>query len=1243
MRLTYRTIVIAILLLLFGSAIFPTKEKLKLGKDLAGGTTLVYGILPDKDGNAPSRAVVDQIISVIRQRIDPSGIYDISIVAQGTNQIEITMPAPTPEVREKRAAFEDALTNLVSTSLEASEVEAALRLESEARSEKIAELVAGIDQRQVIFDDLVLRYDEMQRTLEQYKAKEASRREALAPFYEAEKTAKTRTDSAMDLAMQAGADRGRLTLTDPMTDREAIGKIVDQIVVDVPGIGPLVWGYIDARDILEIAEETTIEAERDWFKELEPIEIAALDANKAFDLARKRVLETSINGEDFRRVLRMDQTRPKIRDRKTQNIVEMDSPRELALNRLEVTVPVLADEIEAVTVLFDDFQSVSQGFDDPKELISLLRGSGVLSFRISANEEDPLPISALRSELKERGPRHVQSSSQVRWFPLDKLEQWYSDPRQIESIQSDPYSYFRSRFGAIVDVFDGEYYMLLYATGDRALDYTAGDWDLSGASSTVDSYGRPAVLFQMDSSGAKKLGALTGGNVGRQMAIVLDDRVYSAPTLQSRIGSSGQITGEFSQKDISYLLRVLNAGSLQSQLHGPIAQSTIGPSLGADNLSRGLEAGILALTIVAIFMLIYYFFAGVVANVALCCNAIFILGAMSLYEAAFTMPGIAGIVLTFGMAVDANVLIYERIREELDSGADLKTAIRLGYEKVLSTILDANVTNLIVCFVLGLAATAEVKGFGLTLGIGIVSTLICALVITRVVFEFYAHVLNMERLPMLPSVWRTLHDLLNPSIKWVELRSITWTVSTVVVIAAVLLTASKWDEMLDTVFKGGTAVTITFGDDDQGNPIKKPRAEVEEQIKTFAQTAFDSQEINEDVYRDLIGASVVNYNVDQTDGDGFIGQQFVIKTTLIDTESMTVEDLVSSVFRGQLNIKETINFDFAEEDSADFAPLYPILSDSLGENINDPTVITDVRRFVGGVAIVLNNLQPATSTEAIEDRIDRLRQSEEYKAYFGRHTEVIGLRSAQLKDRDENAVWHDVVVLVESTNIDIFTQRSDWDTNVAGKEWDIIRHALTQPQSLDQVTRIGSEVAAQFRAKAIVAITLSILGILAYIWVRFGSFRYSIAAIVALIHDVAVTLGLLALTHVLYGSAIGRVLLIEPFQIDLGVIAALLTIIGYSLNDTIVILDRVRENRGKLAVTSAEVVNRSINQCMSRTLLTSGTTLLAVTIMYFEGGTGIRPFTFAMLCGVVVGTYSSVGVAAPMVFSRKVTTENTAD
>ena len=229
----------------------------------------------------------------------------------------------------------------------------------------------------------------------------------------------------------------------------------------------------------------------------------------------------------------------------------------------------------------------------------------------------------------------------------------------------------------------------------------------------------------MDQGGAAALGRLTGPHVGENMAIVLDEKVYGAPTLQSRISNSGQITGSYSEQEVNYLIRVLAAGALEARLSPePIAVNVLGPSIGRENLVIGLEAVALSVIVVALIMVGYYFLAGLVADIALVLNGIIIFGVMAMIDGTFTLPGLAGIALTIGMAVDANVLIYERIREEIvNHGEKLRDAVRLGYSKALSAILDGNITNLIVCFVLYQTAATEVKGFALTLSIGVLATL----------------------------------------------------------------------------------------------------------------------------------------------------------------------------------------------------------------------------------------------------------------------------------------------------------------------------------------------------------------------------------------------------------------------------------------------------------------------------------------------------------------------------------------
>ncbi|MFG0329015.1 MAG: protein translocase subunit SecD [Phycisphaerales bacterium] len=1255
--LTWKIVIILVSLVIAGWAIVPPGERLKLGKDLAGGTTLTYSVVDPETNEPPTSAELEQLIAVIKERIDPRGIYDISVVAQGTNQIEITMPAPTPEVIERRRIFDERLAELSLAQLPEGAVDESVRLEEAEREARFAELTEHMPERAPLLEAAASAYDEMQARLGEYGDRYEAQERETEPLRDAVAEANERRDEAIRVAEEGfDLDEGRLVsltfIEDPEAREQAIrnrvvviesarlrdaGETVPENEDDIQNaeLEAALRAFVEADDAVKAARAELNQVVSEWVETLAPVEQAAAEARIAYEEARDRVEESSVDPEELRRVLALDTTRTSIRDRRGE-LVEMPSQREIALERLRSKYPMLQAEIDELVQLYDDYKTIAKGYDDPKDLIALLRGAGVLHFRIGVTPSDQLgaPMETLREELEDRGPRAALSAPGVRWFPLENPERWVDRPDQLQSLFADPASYFSGR-DLVAGMHDGVVYLLLYSTLDRSLTEANGDWSVTGASPTVDNFGRSAVGFRLDAQGAQKFGRLTGENIGRPLAIVLDNKAYSAPTLQGRISSQGQITGRFSQKDIEYLLKVLNAGALQSQLsEEPIAQNTLGPSLGADNLQRGLEAGIIALIVVAIFMLVYYFFAGVVANVALLANAILILGAMSLYQAAFTMPGIAGIILTFGMAVDANVLIYERIREELGLGADLKTAVRLGYEKALSTIVDANVTNLIVCFALGLTATAEVKGFAITLGIGIVATLYSALFITRVVFALYVDVLGAESLPMLPSVWRTLGRLLEPNFQWVRFRPLAWSASTVAVLLSIWITYHTWHEMLDTEFLGGTSVTFQLKRDEDGGLLKIPRVEVEERIQAYAEDAYRRGEIPEERYRALLQVAALNYNIDEVEGDDFRGNAFVIKSTIDEPEVM--ERAVTEAFEGLLDAKPPVEFVGADLDDASFAPVMPVLDDSLGEVIGRSNVTNDVSEFSEGVAIVLEGLDPPLSREQILARADRVRRTPEFQQFIGRRIEVIGLERADgdAVDPSGRPQYRDAVVLVESPELSFLDQRDQWGLEVADIEWSIIRRAMTEPESLDQVTTISPAIAKQFRDKAIVAITLSFLGILAYVWVRFGSFWYSFAAIVALIHDVCVTLGLLSLTHYVYNTAFGQAALIEPFKIDLGVVAALLTIIGYSLNDTIVILDRIRENRGKLAIASAEVVNRSINQTMSRTLLTSGTTMLAVIVMYVLGSSGIRPFTFAMICGVIVGTYSTVGIAAPMVFRK---------
>jgi SecD/SecF fusion protein len=1130
MRHTLRYSILTILLLMISvAAIYPPDKNLRKGRDLAGGTTLLYSIEVDSD--QPVDQVIDNTIEVLKKRVDPNGLYEISFVRQGQNRIEVTMPLPTPLVQQLKGEYEAALDSLDHYHIDGDAIDRAMRASGDERARQIS-AIAGANA--VIADSLQIAADA-------YDLSQMARQE-------------------YEQAVAEGADD------------ETIDRLIN----------------------------------------------AAGAAADDYQRARADVLAAGFDKNDLAEALRLSDKGKVVIGDEGESIT-MASPRSRALDRLREENPAIAGEIDSVVAAYDAYEAERRGLDDANDLIRLLSGAGVLQFRIAvqAGDEnvDGAMLNRAKAELAEKGDRAGEFNG-ARWYPLNDIEAWYDSTDQLRSLQADPDSFFANRGGYIVSERDGRYFMLLWDVPGMRLTRAEGDWGLQSAFRTIDDLGRPAIGFTMNAAGAQKLGALTGPNVGKPMAIVLDDEVYSAPNLNSRISSNGIIQGTFSQQDITYLVNTLAAGSLSAKLSDrPISINTISVPMGADNLNAGFTAAIIALIAVAIFMGLYYMGAGMVALIALATNAILILGIMALARASFTLPGIAGIVLTFGMAVDANVLIYERIREELEAGADVKAAVRLGYEKVLSTILDANITNLIVCLVLYYYATQDIRGFAITLGVGIVCTLFSALVVTRLVFT-----LMLERgftgwvRFQAPIVIPGLQKALSPTINWLRLRPLFLVISTGYIALGVGMIVFQGQKMLDTEFRGGTAIDISLTEGQT-----RTRQEVEDLITgAVANVPADSS------VAELRTAEIVAVN---PAADGITSNEFRIKTIAQDEEA--IQGVILGALGDLIATSPPLTFDGAKAEGAD-APIYPITDMTLGADIDRPEVQNNVADYLGGVAIVLNNITPAPSLADLENRLAEMRNQPDYLDALGRDTSVVILEG------DESAV-RSAVVLASEEDLTFFDDEARWNIDLAQEEWRLVNDALTRTTTFAGVQSFDAAVASTFRAQAIVAVVLSFLGIMAYIWFRFGSLRYSMAAIVALVHDVLAVVGLIAMAEIIYDAfpGVASALMIEPFKIDLGLIAALLTIIGYSLNDTIVILDRVRENRGKLDYASAEVINRSINQTISRTLITSGTTMIAVLIMYVVGGTGIRSFTYALLCGVFVGTYSSIAVAAPLVYSKR--------
>ncbi|MEM6853410.1 MAG: protein translocase subunit SecF, partial [Planctomycetota bacterium] len=715
--------------------------------------------------------------------------------------------------------------------------------------------------------------------------------------------------------------------------------------------------------------------------------------------------------------------------------------------------------------------------------------------------------------------------------------------------------------------------------------------------------------------------------------------------------SGGSITGEFSNAEYRYLLNTLDAGSLEGQLsYDPISQKTTGSTIGEDNLRKGLNACIIALIVVGIFMALYYLFSGLVADFALIANMVIILGIMSMIEATFTLPGIAGLVLTIGMAVDANVLIFERIREELKAKADLPTAVRLGFDKALSTILDANITTLITCVVLGYTATAEVKGFAVVLGVGILATLFTALFSTRVIVDLYLVLTKAKSLPMLPTIVPAIGKLLSPKVNWIGMRKLFLPVSVILIVAGLTTAFYRGEDMLDIEFRSGTEVTFTlaegttlsidevrerlagFGERAEAGEID---ANVQEQI---AQIAAQNEGREEDQKLDLPteadwslleNAQVVRVGEEAENGEA---TGFSV-ATLIENSS-ALSDAIKVMFRDELDVTETVDFNGLDLTVGQAKGIVePVVAGSLyastGRQFTEAS--PDVQSFLGGVSILMEDLSPAVSVEDVTERITRMRRQPAYELLGSRPFKVFGLERAGT-DKHGDASYSTLAVVVKDNETNYAEDRSQFteDLGLAATEWSLVRDALQRDTSLASVSNFSSQVSGTMKDQALIAMGASLLAVVGYIWLRFGSLRYGLAAIAALVHDVSITMGILAICGWLSAMPAFESLLLDDFKINLALVAALLTIVGYSLNDTIVVFDRIRENRGRLSRATPAIINDSINQTVSRTVLTSGTTLIAVLTLYVLGGPGVHGFAFAMLIGVLVGTYSSIAIAAPI-------------
>ncbi|MGM0680616.1 MAG: protein translocase subunit SecD [Thermodesulfobacteriota bacterium] len=685
------------------------------------------------------------------------------------------------------------------------------------------------------------------------------------------------------------------------------------------------------------------------------------------------------------------------------------------INQFGVTEPVIVPQGKKNIVV------QLPGIKDPERAIKLIGQTAQLTFRKVVQSED-ISVSSLINQVVESGKWHKGDGREK----LNELLK-HKLPRDTEIF-----------FEKKVDRETGKTYDNPLLLKKQVL--MTGEMVKDARVRVGGNFNQPYVSLDLTGRGTAVFGEITAENVGQRLAVVLDGVVRSAPVIQEKImGGKAQITGDFTHEEASDLAIVLRVGALPAPV-SIIQNLTVGASLGQDSIDKGLISGLLGAVLVVLFMIVYYRLSGIIANFALLLNVIFLFAALAALQATLTLPGIAGIILTIGMAVDSNVLIFERMREEFALGKSTRSAVDGGYNKAFWTVVDSQVTTLITALALFLFGTGPIKGFAVTLSLGITFNLFTTLFATRVVYDLmYAR----QRL-------RSLHFLSfiqKPDFDYMKFRKITFIISGILVLTGLIAFGQilRGQGNLGVDFTGGSLLHY-----------KTERSFSLEKVRDiFVKNGF----------KDAVLQPVEREN------------RLIVK---VKTESSTVGDISSSV------------------------------TAILAENLPD----------------------------------------------------------------------HDF--------------------------------------KLESKSEIGASVSEMLRDKALQAIAISLFGVIIYLALRFD-ISFGVAAALATFHDVVVIFGLCWLLGV---------------EINLLIVTALLTLAGYSLNDSVVVFDRIRENIFKkdLNLDFPATINLSINEILSRTMVTSLTTLVVLFCLFFLGGAVIHDFAFTLIAGIIVGTYSSIFVASPTLY-----------
>ncbi len=776
------------------------------------------------------------------------------------------------------------------------------------------------------------------------------------------------------------------------------------------------------------------------------------------------------------------------------------------------------------------------GFSDPQQVQELVQAEAELRFHLTTNQErqrlgELIPaIDAVIPEDFENllGGTDPYRGAVVIQYPedVDIVQDILQRPK-VQSIIDRDLTFKWGEVRQPTGDYDYEYRMLYLLKKQEELTGA----NLQDAWMYLNQQNQPVVSLTFDSTGARIFRRVTRDNLHEYLAVVLNEVVYAAPEIITEIRDGrAEITGINDITEARQISVILRAGALPAPM--TIAESrVVGPSLGRDSIRQGLMGGIFGGIVVLIFMIVYYAMAGIVADFCVLFSLFLLVAGMAMFKATLTLPGIAGIVLMIGMAVDANVLIFERLREEMHSKKSKSVQLILdkAYGRAFMTIFDANITTLITALVLFQFGTGPIKGFAVTLSLGILVSMFAAIFVSRVIYD--TMVANgMKQLSV-----GTMRFFSTPNYDFFKNPKFYMSITTLFGVIGFLYLSVFWNSFKGIDFAGGAEINIQFEEMVEAEPSTQLAEGEVPQIQVQFDEPVMIQEVRE--------------------GLGSIGFSDVLIKDIADSQNQLM-------IRVQENIGETPAI--LEERLKEALPnrQISIVNWSLVRQLDEKVPVQSVRDGLANAGLADTVIQ-----------------------------EVLGEKNQMLV-----RVREGVVSSPAELEAKVHEALPDRSFTVLGTDI------------------VGEKVGSELLLKGLYCILFSSIGILMYITVRF-EFRFALAAVAALFHDLLFTLAVLAFTGT---------------EFNLPIIAALLTVLGYSLNDTIVVFDRIRENYSSALLNFKEIVNQSINQTLTRTVNTSVTTLFVILCLHIIGGAVIHDFAFTLMIGIVIGTYSSIFVASPI-------------